>query len=93
MDWWMNERLTAGWMDKSISGSIDRFVLIVIVKRYTKLNIITVYVWFEHKYDLSLGLLDLQDKIQVSTNFSDKSIQCDYWKYTNVSGNLYPSDW
>ena len=33
-------------------------------------------------------LLGLQDKIQVSTDFSDKSIQCDYWNYTNISGNI-----
>ena len=38
-----------------------------------------------------LGLLDLQEKVQVSTDFSDKSIQCDYWNYTNISGYLYLS--
>ena len=85
--------MKGGQMDETIYGWIDGCVVstisLVIAKRYTKLNTITVYVWFEHKYDLSLGLLDLQDKIQVSTDFSDKSIQCDYWNYTNISGNLY----
>ena len=41
--------------------------------------------------NLCLGLHDLQEKVQVSTNLSDKSIQCDYWNYTNISGNLYLS--
>ena len=42
-------------------------------------------------------LLALQDKgsthtdisVQVSTDYSDKCIQCDYWNNTNISGSLY----
>ena len=43
-------------MDKSIygwiGGCVTSTISLVIAKRYTKLNTITVYVLFEHKYDL-----------------------------------------
>ena len=85
----------ARWMKECIDsltkGYVTHCISLVKAKRYAKLNIVTVYIWFEHKYDLSLALLDLQEKIKISTYFSDKSIQCDYWNYTNISGNLYLS--
>ena len=53
----------ARWMKECIDsltkGYVTHCISLVIAKRYPKLNTITVYVWFEHKYNLSLGLLDL----------------------------------